>query len=400
MLRSKKPAALALSVVLLSACGGGSSGGGGTPPSLQADDARRAVLADLGQNLILPRLREFATQAQALSEATAAWAGASADTELQAAAQQAWQLAQEGFQRLEVLAVGPLAMSSSVAGEDRRELIYAYPRRNDCVVDRAAYNADAVNEQTRIDAMGLGALEHLLFAQGASQDCPPEEGVNVPNARAQYADAVAQFIAQQADVLRDRWEPEQGDFLSAWSEAGLSGSPYMRPQDALDALSVALFYVEKEGKDRKIACPTGIGASGLSCTGNDPSRSEWALSGESASALRANIETFRDAFRGRNGGMGLSDLLRGIERDDIAERIELRLDETLQLLATIADDFEGAVAQIDDNSACLNASSTRQGPPDACALHGRLKAAMDIFRSEVVAALSLATPDRAAGDND
>ncbi len=269
------------------------------------------------------------------------------------------------------------------------------------MVDRAAYAEDPVSDQTRVDAMGLGAMEHLLYSNEALADCPPAAGVDVSTARANYAEAVAQFIASKAVLLRDRWEPAQGDFLAAWSQAGLSGSPYMRPQDALDALSVALFYVEKETKDRKIACPTGIGATGLSCAGNDPQRSEWALSGQSAAAMRANVQVFRDAFAGRNGGMGLNDLLRGIERDDIADRLLGRLDETLQLLdQSIADDFEGAVAQIDDNTACLNASSSRQGPPDACALHGRIKAAMDIFRSEVVAVLSLATPDRAAGDND
>ena len=387
----------ALCGLLLLACGGGGGGQG----DLLGDEARRAVLADLGEELILPALRDFDGRAQTLAGAVATLAAAPDDVQARSQAQDAWADAILSFQRIEVLQLGPAAMSGQPGGENLRDLIYAYPDRVLFQIDCRALSGSTVDAQTRIDAMGLGALEHLLFnpvdAGAASSDACGDPA-DPDQARADYARAVADFIASRATELHSRWEPAEGDFLAQWTQG--TGA-YMKPQDALDALSTALFYVEKDTKDRKIACPTGIGASGLVCNEADPTRTELFFSGLSAGALRANLQAFRDAFTGVNGGMGLNDLLRGIERGDIADRLLAALDATLSHLAQeIGEDFEGAVAAINDPAACTNASSSRQGEPAACALHGRIKAAMDIFRTEVVGALSLATPDSAAGDND
>lgn len=395
---------LAPLALLLSACGGGGGGGGDggptpTPAPMLGDAARRAVLADIGAQVILPTLRSFAERSLEQQSALEAWATEPASAEARAAAQAAWAEAMVAFQRVEVLQLGPAAMSDAPGGEDRRDLIYAYPFANRCAVDEAAYAAESVTALTPIDAMGLGALEWLLYAGGPQAACPPAEGVDVLTARAEHAARIAQFIRAQASVLQQRWEPDGDDFLAQWSEAGVGSTVYARPQDALDALSTALFYTEKETKDRKIACPTGIGASGLSCDGKDVQKVEFPLARVSTPAIRANVQIFRDVFTGLNGGMGMNDLLRGIDRDDIADDLLEALDATLAQIDGPLGDFETAVESIESNTACINASSSRTGEP-ACALHGLIKAAMDIFRTEVVGALSLATPDRAAGDND
>lgn len=399
--------------VLITACGGGGGGGGGgsepepTPDPntpVVGDDARRAVLADVATQVIEPALDAFVTRADAMAAAVAGHAANPADAAAKTAAQDAWQQAALQFQKVEVLQVGPAAMSSQPGGQDLRDLIYAYPRRLSFQIDCRALSQDEVDADTRIDAMGLGALEHLLYNSvdsDAENQC--YDTGDIPSLRADYARKVADFIATQAAALDQAWDPAGGNFRAQWSQAGSGSTTYSRPQDALDALSTALFYTEKETKDRKIACPTGIGASGLSCAGNDVSRAEFVLSGISATALRNNVQTFRDVFTGLNDGRGMNDLLRGIERDDIADKLVQQLDATLAHLDTaIGSDYEGAIAAIPSNEACINASSARQGADDvrACVLHGLIKAAMDTFRTEVVAALSLATPDRAAGDND
>ena len=74
--------------------------------------------------------------------------------------------------------------------------------------------------------------------------------------------------------------------------------------------------------------------------------------------------------------------------------------EVKEIDTQIDPDFETEVEAIDDSAACTNASANATGEPAACALHGAIQDAMDTFRTEVVSALSLATPDRAAGDND
>ena len=395
----------ALLALALAACGGGGGGGGGNPGAgtpLLGDDARRAVLADLGEQLVRPALADFAQAAQALDAALDAHAQNPQDNAAKLQARQAWVTAALAFEPIEVLQVGPAAMADQPGGQDLRDLIYAYPRRVEFQIDCLALSGAAVDADTRIDAMGLGALEHLLYAPvnaDAASQC--DEGGDVATLRAEYAGRVGSFIAAQAAALRNAWAPAGENFIADWAQAGQGGSVYARPQDALDALSTALFYVEKESKDRKIACPTGIGASGLACPAADAARVEFALAGISGAALRANVATFQAAFAGVDGGMDLNDLLRGIERGVIADKLDAQLAATLDWLDTeIGADFADDVAAIDSNEACINATSARAGEPVACALHGRIKAAMDTFRSEVVAALSLATPDRAAGDND
>ena len=392
---------IAIATATLVACGGGGGGGDNGGGVMLGDEARRAVLADLGTSVILPALRVFATEAAELETAMVAHAADPADAAALQAAQAAWAEAIVQFQRVEVVAVGPAAPSDAPGGQNLRDLIYAYPAFNACAVDRSAYAGDPVTASTRIDAMGLGAIEYLLYFDGSNSACPPDSGVDVAQSRADYAAAVAAFIAARAEELRDAWEASEGNFIAQWSQAGAGSDVYMTPQDALDALSTSLFYVEKETKDRKIACPTGIGATGLVCSGNDVSRVEHPYARASTPSLRANVQMFRDVFTGLAGGMGMNDLLAGIDRQDIVDKLLARLDVTLDQIDTQIDpDFETEVEAINDSTACTNASANATGEPAACALHGAIQDAMDTFRTEVVSALSLATPDRAAGDND
>lgn len=395
--------------LLLAACGGGGSGngagGGNGNGDVLGDDARRMVLADIGENVILPALREFADEANALDAAVAAHAAAPADPDAREAARGAWRAAMTSWQYLEPLQVGPAGLSSGLdatpGGLDLRSYVYAYPLLNVCTIEQLAADDVEVTPGSAIDTTGLGAIEFLLF----NEDANPCNLGTPPTAaqRAAYAASAAERILTVATDLVDRWEPSGGDFLAEWRTAGAGSTVYSMPQDALDALSVAIFYVEKDTKDDKIADPTGIGATGLtecpdvSC----PERLESRLSGHSGENIRANIQAFLDVFSGVDGGMGVNDLLRGIDRGDLADELTGELQATLDHLPSIVPDFDTAVANVPDETQCINASANPEGGGvPVCALHGYLERAMDTFRGPIVAALSLATPDRAAGDND
>lgn len=416
----KRTAVLIVAAAAFAACGGGggSGGGGGNGggPAL-GDDARRMVLADVADNIILPALRDFEEKAEALDTAIAAHAAADgADPEALSAAQDAFRDTVDSLERVEVLQLGPAARSGTndpqPGAMDIRDQIYAYPERVIFQIDCRALSGGDVDASTRIDAKGFGALEHLLFnevdADAANNANCTDGSVDVDQARAAYASRVADFTAQQAARLRQEWEPNGDDFADAFASAGAGSMVYNRPQDALNALSLALFYVEKETKDRKVACPTGIGASGLSCPEPDVSRAEFPFAQASAPALIANLAVFREVFEGADGGEGLNALLEGIGREDIANDLSNALAAAISLGQRIESEggFEAAIQDIDSSSACNNASSVAQNPdqeavaPLACAMHGRLKAVTDIFRGDVVGALNLAVPQGAAADND
>lgn len=407
-----KTAFVAAVGLTLVACGGGGGGGGG--PAL-GDDARRMVLADIADNVILPVLRELDADTAALATAVEVHANAGGDDSAAlTAARDAWLAASDSLQRAEVLQLGPAATSGTgdpqPGAMDIRDQIYSYPDSNGCIVDNSAFADEDVDASTRLNAKGMDALEYLLFFEGPNEvDCPPPDDVDLAAARADYAAKVAQFTADQASLLRQEWEPSGDDFRGAFANAGDGSMVYNRPQDALDALSLALFYVEKQSKDRKIACPTGIGASGLSCPGPDVSKVEYPNARASGAALRANYEVFRDVFQGVDGDMGINTLLTNMGREDLVQDLNTALAAALDLIDRIENDeggFEAAIEAIASSDACSSAAGAAEDPaqeptaPLACALQGRVKTVTTIFRADIVNALSLATPQAAAGDND
>lgn len=376
------------------------------PLELSGDDARRAVLADIGEKIFLPALRDFEARAIALQASTAALAASPSTALNLTSAQSEWRQTMNTWQRNEVFQVGPSGRSSNpdavAGGQDFRDLIYSWPfTLNSCALEAAAAAGDPVNGATPINITGLGALEQLLFVETTPAECATTAEVAD---RAAHANRLAERVLILATALRERWEPSEDNFLEQWSTAGLASSVvYTRPQDALDALSIALFYVEKSTKDRKIALPTGIPVSGFECADPVacPEFLESPISASSGANLLANVRAFRDVFTGVAGGYGVNDLLIGIDRKDLADELIEALDIVIADLQQIeaGSGFDAEVAAISDATDCVNAAANSSGIAP-CALQGKIKTAMDIFRAPIVAALGLAIPTAAAGDND
>lgn len=396
----------------LASCGGG-GGDEGTdppdppdPPPVSGDDARRAVLKDIGEEIILPSLRDFDIKATALKAAADALVAAPADAVVLTAAQTAWRVAMVSWQRNEVLQIGPAGKSTNpdqvAGGQDFRDQIYPWPLILDvCGVELAANSNEPVDANTPRNLIGLGAIEHLLFTAAPPVTCAAQ-----PDAahRAQHVQRLAGWVAPLATALRNRWEPGGGNFLLQWSTAGLPTSQvYARPQDALNAISVALFYFEKTTKDRKVAYTTGLPASGLVCANPSscPEYLESRLSRHSGANLVANLQAFKDMFTGVNGKLGMNSLLTGIGRNDLATEIVNELNAAQAQLNSIeaGAGFDAAVEGIPSRAECTAAFNTATGVPP-CVLMSLLKTATDTFRGPIVAALSLTIPDSAAGDND
>ncbi|HEY1075985.1 MAG TPA: imelysin family protein [Fontimonas sp.] len=391
------------------ACGGG--GGGGPAPTPVAtptagpmvdDDARRAVLASLGSEVILPALRELDSQAVVLVVQIDALAAAPADAARRNSARAAWRNAMTAVQRAELYQLGPAARSMEAGGQDLRDQIYAFPLLNLCGVHQAAYQDVAVDATTPIDRTGMGSLEYLLFDDTDNPNCAPPAGVDGRAKRAQYAARLARRISAVALQLRDAWEPAGGNFLRTFSTAGAGNATYDMPQDALDAISSAVFYLEKETKDRKLANPLGIGATGLPpcSTTSCPERVESRYARISGAHAGNNLRAARLLFSGAEGGLGLNALLEGVDREDLAVRILAQIDAAIAASDALEADFETRVAAISNRDACINASAARSGEPAVCALHGKIDAAADTLRVEIASVLNLRIPDSAAGDND
>jgi len=374
--------------------------------TVEGEAARRAVLASTADRLILPTYRDFVARAEALvvaldalGDAEAADASAPADDAQVTAARAAWAEAMRVWQGAELFLLGPAApMSSAAGGQGLRDRIYSWPVTNACRVDQetAREGWSSGLEAAPVNVRGLDAIEWLLHAPTRDNACPPQAAPNsdgawtalsdegVRSRRAAHAAALAADLVVSARALLAAWEPSEGGFRDELAEAGLRPT-YRSAQEGLNALSDAMFYLEKEGKDMKLAVPLGLtGCAQDVC----PEATESPLSKTSKSHLVENARMFRRVYLGGpedGGGTGFDDLLRGLGAESLADTFTLRIDEAVVAIEAIPGPLEDAL--VNDRARVQEA-------------YDKLRAASDILKTELLSVLDLELPERAEGDND
>jgi predicted lipoprotein len=366
-------------------------------------DARRAVLKAVGGEVILPVLEGFLADARALEEATAAYAMARAmgpATAEQTAAKEAFRAAFLRWQLGEVLQVGPAGPTGTMTGGlALRDAIYSWPLVNTCLVDThlvdRAWEAPGFFDAALVTSTGLDVVEYLLFVDGPANSCDATAPINASGTwaalatdelarrRAEYAKAVAAHVASTAARLAGQWK--DGGFYTAFSRAGLSGSPFPTAQQALDQLFAALFYIDWVTKDDKLARPAGLTRSCLEpvC----PRLAEAISSRLSREALVKNLEAARAVMRGGFTGssQGFDALLAARGAKPLADQMVKALDDAIASVGALTVPVDEAViSQLDDVKA----------------VHAKVKAFTDLLRSQFVTVLNLRVPQEGAGDND
>jgi predicted lipoprotein len=356
------------------------------------------VLASLGQNVVVPRQQAFATLAASLETALM---DAAMDINAREAAQQAWRQAIDSWQELEMMQLGPAGSSLTVmGGQDLRARIYSWPILNLCLVDQQTVqeghdDPDAL-EATVGAPLGLWAIEYLLFNEDPDNNCSPLHTINqdgiwdamadmIPQRRLAYAAALSTLVRRRADELEAAWAPSGGNFIEELLNPDRSGAVYGTAQEGLNAVSDAMFYLDKETKDMKVGEPIGI-------TGCDAERcpesieSLWAA--HSKENIVANLRGFQALFLGAApgaDGLGYDDLLVDMGAADVAQDMAVAI--------------EGAIAATEAIPGTLREANDAN--PDAVlAAHAALRAITDILKSDFLSVLDLEAPDRAAGDND
>lgn len=366
------------------------------PPGPVATHLQDA-LAGVWPAVIEPALDRARARADALVQATNAWAEAERDDGDALAAREAAQLAWldlvEVWQELEVMQIGPAgSTAASVAGgADLRDAIYSWPSVNRCRVDQetvaAAWDAPDFFTTHLVNTFGLDALETLLFAEPGVNDCPGQVDINssgswdalgvdgVQQNRADYAVALSRGVLDTLDDLAARWEGGFADALAAAS------APYGGAQEALNAIFDALFYLETRTKDRKLGGPLGRWDCGLaSCLGEVETR----LAGGSNLWIVANLRGFDALFTGGDGP-GVDDVLRAAGHGALVDTTLDRLDAALDAAVALERPIDEAVTSED---------------PRAVALYDALKSMTDLLKGDIATVLGMQIPSEAAGDND
>jgi predicted lipoprotein len=334
---------------------------------------------------------DFDAAVVTLVEATGAYADGLEDVD-RVAAQDAWLQAAGEWQRAEAALLGPAAaMGSSVGGEDLRDAIYSWPVVNSCRVDQETVTLGFSEglASLPVNVRGLDGLEYLLFIEGRGNACEPNSAINrdgdwlalaegeIAQRRADYASAAALDVQASSMALVAAW----AEFAVELRAAGESSALFARQREAINAISDALFYIDTDVKDMKVAVPAGL----TDCPETTcPERLESSLSKASLAHVRANVAAFLELF-GETDSVGFYALLAHHGVDTLGSDIAAATQEALALL----DGLEGTFV-----------STLEREPERVVEIYNAIKVVTDLLKTEFVSVLDLDLPDRAAGDND
>ncbi len=363
------------------------------------DFDRRAMLAHLGTDVLLPMQREVAATAQLVPPAIAAYCDAldagTVGTTLDAA-RAAFVDAIDAWEAAEAVLVGPAAMDNKTL----RGLIYSWPLISPCELDKdtasrwanpAGYDVNA----ELVNARSLSAVEYLLYPPSDSHNCsqPPAGwtalGADLPKARCRLALVLATDAAAKAQQLATAWEPDGGNYVAQLATAGTSSSSFPSAHAAVNVVSDGLFYVDSMVKQMKLAEAAGIAVNACQ-TVQEPCVREVELrfADRATFAIRRNLGGFRAVFTGTTSttdGPGFDDFLIALGHQDVADRMTASIDAAIAKADALPDSF-------------LTALASNYG--DVSATHAALKAITDDLKSQFLTLLALEIPDDVATDND
>lgn len=321
--------------------------------------------------------------------------------EHQEVARGAWSLAMQTWQQAEVMQFGPAAAAGEPGGMDLRNQIYSWPLTSRCLVDQTLFAQNYSSPDfpsSLVNLRGMDAAEYLLFYQGTDNGCAASATLNtsgdwvaidpteLSSRKAAYTAVVLDDVVAQSSRLVSAWDPAQGNFGSELSRAG-SGSPIYPTQiAALNQVSDAMFYVERQVKDMKLARPLGL----LDCTTPTcPEALESRFAQRSKAHILNNLRGFDRLFRGCGGqerSFGIDDLLVSSDAEGLAQRLSDALDQALRAGEAIEEE-DLAPALVDDYASVQ-------------ALHDAIKVLTDLLKTEFVTVLTLDLPLNVQGDND
>lgn len=282
--------------------------------------SRTAVVADLVQDVAVPRHLALVESTTALATALDVCAAPTADAI--AAAQTAWRRSARDWAALEPFGYGP-AMEQHIDAD-----LWFWPTRTDAIDELVA--SDVVLDAALVDGLGaaskgLPAIEAQLFdATGGDVAARFDPADPAGARRCTLVHELAVDAAEQADTLATAW---QESFAGTLSTPGGDNELYPDESAALGELANGVFAMLQVIDDAKLSKPFGAKAGGTP----QPELVEAPHADASLDQIAANLATVRALYVGEGDGLGLDDLV---------------LARAPMLDATIVDGLDDADAKI------------------------------------------------------
>lgn len=394
-----------VSILSLVACGGGS--GGGTTSSTCDDFDCQAMVNNLAENIMLPTVQSFAVEAASLESAIGGYCaalGTGNEATMRDATRTAWSDAMAVWQQVEVMQVGPLIDNTGTLKDEIYFWSTDKPETRACGYDQEVVRAETegyVIGFRPVSRRGLASLEYLLFSDNLDHSCSgavdqltdwnarPDSERKL--ARCNFTELAAARISDKADELETKWTEADG-YLHQVKNPG-TGGRFSSVQRVVNEFSDALFYLEKETNDIKLAEPPGIKANNCSFDAGTPcpeAVESW-FAAQTKSHITENLLAFQKLFLGEAPGdtdaPGFRDFIAALGETTVADTMEADIEASLTAVAAIPGAVQEAVADPVDVDTVTNAYNVAKN------LTRQLK-------NQFVAILGLTIPDTAAGDND
>lgn len=399
-----KTGLLILPAITLMGCNSSSSSSGAvvdTCKDLTTDGfSCEQMLNDIVDHAVEPAVASFSLKAQELATKTTAYCSALNAANGEAAAlteaQTAWQESMNVWQQLEVMQFGPLLTE--------RDEFYSWPLNDSCKVDEEVVFslADGYDISTGVTPArrGLDGLEYLLFNSNTAISCGSNNSTQALKDwdakadaekladRCSFAEKITADLVTRAQSLEAAYA--QYDITDAASLQGVA-----------DSISDALFYIDKELKDDKLAAVLPLSGT----QSFDSEKLEFSFASYAKEAVYNNAVGAKGIFTANNH-QGLAQYLIAAGQESLANEMLSELDTVIANSSNVAinDNFRNILnaATVDDEQTCINSVSdgATTNLEKLCALDNDVKAFTDDLKGQFVLTLGFSVPKDAEGDND
>ena len=281
------------------------------------------VVAELGENVWLPRYADFSSEAAVLSGSVSSFCSAPSEDGL-AAARSAWWSAKEPWKLADSVAFGPYTEWGLRLGPE----IDGWPTRPDLLQEVIDDTAPVDANMLGSTSTGLPALGWLLFAS---------EAADFTERRCALAVALAVKLSADAELMVSAWSAEGADTLGALVDpSSNTEDDFMSSGDVLEEVFNRTLFAVENVRLIKLGKPAGLENGGAI----DASLLEAPYSGRSLQDARDNIHGVLQNWSGTYGdsdGQGLVDLLPAGTRDELDALVQSTAAEALDALEAIPE---------------------------------------------------------------
>jgi predicted lipoprotein len=287
-----------------------------------ADFDKRSLLANLSDNIILPSINQFKTDLTALSTKSAQLNENTSQQDLEEV-RSAWKSAYLTWQTVKIFDFGPIRMNAFKSSTG------TYPVDTSDVNNNIASGSYELGTAANADAIGLPALDYLLYKNGAL-----EQIKTIANYRA-YIQDVVNKMNNETDLVLSGWDNYITEFKEATGTSSTSGFSFFINEYNRDY---------ELAKNAKVGIPLGKQSLGI----QQPEFIEARYSGISFDLLEESIAALQKVYNGNSflndeAGVGCDDYLLHLDRSALDNTIDGTFSELKNKLASFNETFESAM---------------------------------------------------------